>query len=628
MCYRPAVHRDPGPFDRVRRALRRPSSALGGARTKVLGTALRTPEHLPLGLRRALAAPIDAMTGRALARRPDHPVAAPLRIVSLHVTDRHDEMPAFVERLGRSPGPVTAYRVARIALWTGELNIADDLLATVPSRYDRNNPNLAALRGKVDLKLGRYAAAMGHLERAAEGDPERAEAWRRQADSARRERRLLDPRWRAALGPPRPVPPDERHLGRVLHLLTNSLPYRLAGYTVRAQQVALAQRAVGLDPVMVTRAGFPGNANDFGDPEADGDGTGVPSRDVIDDVPYERILPDLESSLPVDDMAEQTAAGLRALVDVHRPSLLQPTTNYLNGQIALSVGEHSGIPVVYEVRGFLEETWRSVMGETITDSERYQRTKAIETEIMRRAAGVVTLSETMRADILARGGVDPDKVVVIPNAVDVERFHPGPRDEALAASLGIEPDEAVVGYISSLTSYEGIPYLLDAISRLRADGRRVRGLVVGDGKEREALEAIVAGDPLLADGGAILTGRVPHDDIEGYYRLIDVFVVPRTNDRVSRLVTPLKPYEAMAMARPIVVSAVPALQEIVDDGQTGRTFAVEDAAALAAVVAELLDDPAQRERLGSAARTWVSDHRTWAQNGQRYLELYRRLGVA
>ena len=628
MCYRPAVHRDPGSSDPLRRALRRPSSAIRRARSKVLGAALRTPEHLPLALRRAIAAPIDALTGQALARRPDHPVAAPLRIVSLHITERHDEMPAFIEGLGQPARPLTAYRVARIAFWTGEVTLADDLLATVPSRFDLINPSVAALRGKVDFKLGRYAAAMGHLERAAEGDPERAEAFRQQADRARRERLLLDPRWRAALGPPRPVPPDERHPGRVLHLLTNSLPYRLAGYTVRAQQVARAQRAVGLDPVMVTRAGFPGNANDFGDPEVDGDGTGVPPRDVIDDVPYERILPDLERSLPVDDMAEQTAVGLRALVDVHRPALLQPTTNYLNGQIALSVGEHSGIPVVYEVRGFLEETWRSVMGETITDSERYQRTKAIETEIMRRAAGVVTLSETMRADILARGGVDPDKVVVIPNAVDVERFHPGPRDEALASSLGIEPDEAVVGYISSLTPYEGIPYLLDAISRLRADGRRVRGLVVGDGRERETLEAIVAADPLLADGGAILTGRVPHDDIEGYYRLIDVFVVPRTNDRVSRLVTPLKPYEAMAMARPIVVSAVPALQEIVSDGETGRTFAVEDGAALATVVAELLDDPDQRERLGSAARTWVSDHRTWAQNGQRYLELYRRLGVA
>ena len=628
MCYRPAVHRDPGPSDRLRRALRRPSGVLRGARSKVLGTALRTPEHLPLGLRRAIAAPIDALTGQALARRPDHPVAAPLRLVSLHVTDRHDEMPTFVESLGQPPGSVTAYRVARIAFWTGEVTIADDLLATVPPRYDRINPSVAALRGKVDFKLGRYAAAMDHLELAAEGDPERAAAWRQQADRARRERRLLDPRWRATLGPPRPVPPDERHLGRILHLLTNSLPYRLAGYTVRAQQVARAQRAVGLDPVMVTRAGFPGNANDFGDPDADGDASRIPPRDVIDDIPYERIQPEVESSLPVDDMAEQTAAGLRALVDAYRPALLQPTTNYINGQIALSVGEHSGIPVVYEVRGFLEETWRSVMGESITDSERYQRTKAIETEIMRRAAGVVTLSETMRADILARGGVDPDKVVVIPNAVDVDRFHPGSRDETLASSLGIEPDEAVVGYISSLTSYEGITYLLEAVSQLRADGRRVRALVVGDGKEREALEAIVAADPLLADGGAILTGRVPHDDIEGYYRLIDVFVVPRTNDRVSRLVTPLKPYEAMAMARPIVVSAVPALQEIVRDGETGRTFAVEDAGDLAAVVAELLDDPAERERLGTAARAWVSEHRTWAQNGQRYLELYRRLGVA
>ena len=330
-------------------------------------------------------------------------------------------------------------------------------------------------------------------------------------------------------------------------------------------------------------------------------------------------------------MAEQTAAGLRALVDAYRPALLQPTTNYVNGQIALSVGEHSGIPVVYEVRGFLEETWRSAMGESITDSERYQRTKAIETEIMRRAAGVVTLSETMRADILARGGVDPDKVVVIPNAVDVDRFHPGPRDDAArelarhrarrgGRRLHLEPDP-VRGH------------RLPARGRQPAARRRAGGsavLVVGDGKERERLEAIVAADPLLGR-------RRGHPDR------------PRAARRHRGLLPAHRRVRRAPHQRPGLAPGH-AAQAVRGDGHGAAHRRQRRAGARRRSSATGETGPDLRGRgrggargrrrpscsttrrnataLGRAARAWVSEHRTWAQNGQRYLELYRRLGVA
>jgi glycosyltransferase involved in cell wall biosynthesis len=310
-----------------------------------------------------------------------------------------------------------------------------------------------------------------------------------------------------------------------------------------------------------------------------------------------------------------------------RPALLQPTTNYINAQVALDLGERFGIPVAYEVRGFLEETWLSRIGAAVEGSDRYRAAREVETASMRRAAAVVTLSETMRADILARGGIAPERVTVIPNAVDLERFTPGPRDAALAAQLGIESGETVVGYISSFTAYEGIGFLIQAVALLRRRGHRVRLLLVGDGEERSKLEAIAAETGLRANGGVIFTGRVPHGDVERYYRTIDVFVVPRTNDRVSRLVTPLKPYEAMAMQKALVVSDVGALLEIVEDDVTGRSFQAEDTASLANVIEALVDDAPARERLGAAAREWVAANRTWAQNGRRYVDLYQRLGA-
>jgi glycosyltransferase involved in cell wall biosynthesis len=301
----------------------------------------------------------------------------------------------------------------------------------------------------------------------------------------------------------------------------------------------------------------------------------------------------------------------------------------VQAQIALAVGRAIGIPVVYEVRGFWEETWASHpwhdQDEALT-ADHYLMTRATETRCMLASDAVVTLSETMRDQIVERG-CPPENVVVIPNAVDVDWFRPIPRSDTLAESLGIERGDEVLGYLSTFNSYEGIPYLLDAAARLRKRGRHVRVLLVGDGGD-EASIGEVAHRFGLDDGTLIMPGRVAHDDVLRYYSIIDVFVVPRTAARVSQLVTPLKPYEAMAMERPVVVSDLPALREIVAPGETGVTFRAEDADDLTDVLGGLLDDPALRTRLGHQAREWILANRTWTENGRLYRELYERLGAA
>lgn len=614
------MSRYPGIIGQVGWAVRRPGAAIGLLRDRPLWLAMTALVGLPRSVRFVLARPIERVARLAVHRQGDHPVATPSLMVALVALDRTRDAAAVADRAMHTASPMTATRLARIALAIEEPLVADRLLE--PHRAAlADDPAFDGLRGEIAQRMGRYAEAEDLLERAARRrahDP----GLRRALDRVRGERALLDEAWRPVLPnatPGRASPATTPiQSGRILHLLTNSLPYRHAGYSVRAQQVAHCQQAIGLDPIMVTRAGFPGS-----------DGVvGAARVDEVDGVMYHRLRPALEPGLPIDRVAQETAAGLIDLVAELRPAVLQPTTNYVNAQVAFAVRDRIGLPVVYEVRGFLEETWRSRMGDRVESGERYAGARAMETACMRRADAVVTLSETMRDDILARGGIDPAAVVVIPNAVDVERFMPGPRDGALAASLGIEADETVIGYISSLVSYEGIGYLIDAVAQLRRRGRRVRLLLVGDGDARAELGVHAMQAGLVADGTAIFTGRVAHAEVERYYRMIDVFVVPRTDDRVSRLVTPLKPYEAMSMARAVVVSAVPALLEIVRDGETGRSFMPEDTTSLADVLDELVDDPDQRRRLGEAARTWVAAERTWAQNGQRYLALYRRLGVA
>jgi glycosyltransferase involved in cell wall biosynthesis len=504
--------------------------------------------------------------------------------------------------------PAALLRLALVAAAVGRLDETRPIADRLPE-----GPLRRRLLAELALASGRYDETIelaGGLT--APGDRGRRLQLMGRAEA---ELRVLDPAWRPAL-PPRatagwaPVP------GRVLHLLTNSLPYRQNGYSVRAQQIALAQRAVGLDPHLATRAGFPlseGRA-------------GAPARERVEGVPYYRIRPDMPLAGAPDVLATETAAGLDALVAELRPAVLHPTTNHPHAQVALALRQRYPLRVVYEVRGFLEETWVARTGGEAATADRYVKARAVETACMAAADAVVTLSETMKADIVARG-IPSDRVVVVPNAVDPARFAPRPRDEALFARLGFERGEVVLGYVSSMVAYEGIGYLIEATRILRDRGRRVRLLLVGDGEERGTLEEQARALGLLDQGIARFTGRVPHGDVGAYYSLIDIFVVPRTNDRVSQLVTPLKPYEAMAMERCLAVSGVGALLEIVQDGETGTAFAPEDPVALADAVEPLLDAPDERARLGANARAWVLANRTWKRNGELYRALYERLGA-
>jgi glycosyltransferase involved in cell wall biosynthesis len=179
------------------------------------------------------------------------------------------------------------------------------------------------------------------------------------------------------------------------------------------------------------------------------------------------------------------------------------------------------------------------------------------------------------------------------------------------------------GYVSNLDHVrENQELLIEAMAVLKARGRRAKCLIVGDGKRREMLESLARDRGVAED--VIFTGKVPHDQIQDYYALLDVFVVPRAPERAARLVTPLKPYEAMAMGVPCVVSSLPALLEIMGDGARGMSFPAEDSERLADALAYLFDHPSDRAELGRQAREWVTHERSWSANGERYMAAYER----
>ena len=344
----------------------------------------------------------------------------------------------------------------------------------------------------------------------------------------------------------------------------------------------------------------------------------------MDGVPYHRLLPWVMPGRM--DVLYQTQLRYAARLTARlRQAVLHAASNYANAVIALALRDATQLPVVYEVRGFWEDTWLSRHTGTrdLKLSDRYLRTRALETRCMADADLVVTLGEAMRDEIIERG-VHPDKVIIVPNGVSAEFLRPLPDDNGrLKASLGIQPGEYVVGLVSSLVAHEGIGTLLEAVKILNDRGIRVRALIVGDGPERPALQR--QAQALGID--AIFPGRVPMSQVRAYHAVLDVFVVPRTPDRVCQLVTPLKPVEAMASGLPVVVSAVKALAEIVTDKVTGRLSPPLDAPALADTLQSLLADRDQRTKLGANAREWVARDRTWAHNAARYQEAYARLGA-
>lgn len=401
--------------------------------------------------------------------------------------------------------------------------------------------------------------------------------------------------------------------GRVLHLVGKSLPQSQAGYTIRTHYIAMAQQDAGLDPHVVTQTGF---------------APGAGPTETVDGIPYHRLPgPDVKT-MPLDVWLGQHVAGTAELVRTLRPAILHAASDYLNALTAEAVGAAYGIPVVYESRGFWEETYLSRQqqryGWDLTElaagpglPDFYLRRQQVEDRARRAADRVVTLADVM-ADRIVAGGVPRDRITVVPNAVDVAAFPVLRRDTGLAATLGIADDTVVIGYISSLAEYEGIDTLVTAYARVRAATTTpVALLVVGDGPVRAELEE--AAKDLT---GVHFTGQVPHDAVLGYYSLIDVFVVPRRPVEVCHLVTPLKPFEAFSTGRTVVLSDVRALAAIAEQSGAAELFTAGDAGSLTAVLLDLIADPERRRRLAEAGAAWVRAERTWAANAQIYIRLY------
>ena len=256
-------------------------------------------------------------------------------------------------------------------------------------------------------------------------------------------------------------------------------------------------------------------------------------------------------------------------------------------------------------------------------SAKYHLTRALETQVVKRADAVFTICQGLRDDLIARG-ISPGKIGVMPNGVDLSLFgEPMARDAALAEELGLAEGAPVIGYIGSFYDYEGVDGLIAAMPLLRERHPDARLLLVGGGEMEGEWRA--AADALPDPDCVIFTGRVPHAEVERYYSLIDVLAYPRKASRLTDLVTPLKPLEAMAQRRIVAASNVGGHRELIAHGQTGYLFTPDDPAACAATLADVLDESEEWDAIRDAGEAHVRARHDWATNAQRYLSVYQVL---
>ena len=398
---------------------------------------------------------------------------------------------------------------------------------------------------------------------------------------------------------------------RILHVLDHSIPLH-SGYTFRTRAILRGQRRLGWQTFHLT--GPKQGATPALEDEADGLHF------------YRTPQPEGGHRLPGLDQWTLMRQIERRLAEVAarvQPDLLHAHSPVLDAIPALRVGRRLRIPVVYEVRAFWEDAAVD-HGSTTEGSLRYRLTRRLESHALRQADHVFTICEGLRRDIVARG-IAADKVTVIPNAVDIESFTPGGRpDDALKSRLGLG-GATVVGFIGSFYAYEGLDLLLDALPALLQRRPDVRVLLTGGGPQDEALKA-QAQRLGLADK-VVFTGRVPHSEVQRYYDLVDVLAYPRHSMRLTELVTPLKPLEAMAQGRLLVASDVGGHQELIRHGETGWLFRAGSAEALTGAIDELLARRGDWPRLRAAGRAFVERERNWARSVARYEPVFRSLSV-
>lgn len=425
-------------------------------------------------------------------------------------------------------------------------------------------------------------------------------------EQMRREPLAIPPRAKRS-----PYVPDPR---TSLLFFYSCLPYQSNGYATRTHGICTALQNGNRNAVVFSRPGYPWDIK-----------TTVPIADYdnVDGVIYRHLGGVNLFAQEFDTFLDTASNIVEALARTHRASVLHAASNWVNALPVLLAARRLGIPFVYEVRGLWEITRSTKVNFDWTLSDVFDLDVRYESLVTREADYVVPITHGLKDELICRGA-DGSKMAVAPNGVNLANFEKRQPDTELARSLGLHR-APTIGFVGSFVQYEGLDDLIHAARRLKQMGKRFNLLLVGDGDEFERLKTLVA--ELELNREVFMPGRVSHHDVAAYYSLIDIAPFPRKPLKVCELVSPLKPFEAMAMGKTVLVSNVAAMAEFIEDGVNGFSFEKGSVDAMTERLATLIDSPVVLKSVGERACAWVAENRTWAHSARIIEQVHESLSV-
>lgn len=407
-------------------------------------------------------------------------------------------------------------------------------------------------------------------------------------------------------------PSSKKFNNNVMFCLHNSAPYDFAGYWHRTSAIFSSLIPAGINISAATRPGYPWDLiKHRQEPKiASNDINNVTIHRLTDDNRQYRQVTD---SSYVQHYAKQVAEIAKEL----NKSVIHGHSNYLNGLAASQAAKLMGVKSVYEARGLWHYTRLSKEPDYLhTDMFRYDDT--MEKMAMQQADAVVTLSSAMKS-LIVSWDIPSDKVWVIPNAVDTELFQPQPVSVEFRRKLASD-DTFLIGFIGSITIYEGLEDLIAACVQLKNKGLNIHLAIIGSGPYENEIQALAEPHPFIS-----CYGRVPHDEVNAWYSTFNMCAYPRKADIVCQYVPPMKVLEAMAMGIPVLVSDLAPLVELVDDGKVGTVCESSNVSSLTEKIEFMYHNQAETLALARDGIAWVKENRTWERNASLYREMYQSL---
>lgn len=396
---------------------------------------------------------------------------------------------------------------------------------------------------------------------------------------------------------------------KILHILDHSVPLH-SGYTFRSQNIFTAQKNMGFEPVVLTSPKHEESLKKV-----------CPLKQSINGITYYRT--GQVNTVPVPMISElflmhKLYKRILQVASMEKPDIIHAHSPVLNGFPAIRAARKLNIPVVYEIRAFWEDAAVD-HGTYKENSWKYKLTKFLETQVCKSVDHICILCNGLKNDLIHRG-LWEGKITPVFNGVNPETLQPAAPDSEFLKEWNLE-NKIVIGFIGSFYRYEGLDLLVKAFSQIAARQKDAVLLLVGGGEMQQ--ELISTAKQFGVMDKVIMPGRIPHERISGVYSLIDILAYPRYSMRLTELVTPLKPLEAMAMGKVLVASDVGGHKELIQDNSTGILFRAGDQKALSHALLSLVKNTDQRQKLASRGLQWVNAHHTWEKTTAVYKHIYK-----